>query len=159
MPTQLIHFLAIVFLALIFAPAAAHAFALMNKINMNQQDYYAAQLAYRRWDLFGWPYLGALIFTCWLALASRGGAPSAFWLSTAAFVLTVLSLVIFLIWVLPGNVATKNWTIAPANWEALRLRWEWDTSGARSRISWRSVARRRPRPSGGNRHKALVGLA
>jgi hypothetical protein len=130
MSTPFIHFLAIVFLALIFAPAAAHAFALMNKINMDQQDYYTAQLAYRRWDMFGWPYLGALIFSCWLAVALRDGAPAAFWLSAAAFVLTALSLVIFFVWVLPGNVATKNWTIAPANWEALRLRWEWGHFGS-----------------------------
>lgn len=130
MSTSTAHFLAIVFLALIFAPAAAHAFALMNKIGMSQQDYYTAQLAYRRWDLFGWTYLGALIFTLWLALASRGGAPAVFWLSAAALVLTVLSLVIFFIWVFPGNAATKNWTVAPENWEALRFRWEWGHFGS-----------------------------
>jgi hypothetical protein len=63
MSLELVHFLAIVFVALVFAPAAAHLFALMNKIGMNQPDYYVAQRAYQRWDIFGWPYLGALIFT------------------------------------------------------------------------------------------------
>jgi hypothetical protein len=129
MTVKVVHFLALVFTTLIFAPAAAHLFALMNKIGMNQQDYFAAQMAYRRWDLFGWPYLGALVFTLWLAILLRGqGAP--FWLSAAAFGLTALSLAIFFVWVLPGNQATRNWTMAPENWEALRTRWEYGHAGS-----------------------------
>jgi hypothetical protein len=34
-------------------------------------------------------------------------------------------LAVFFTWTYPGNVATKNWTVAPANWEYLRTRWEY----------------------------------
>jgi hypothetical protein len=129
MSIDLVYFLAIVFLALIFAPAAAHLFALRNKIGMNQPDYYIAQRAYRRWDIFGWPYLGALVFTAWLAIALRGEGAE-FWLSAAALFLTALSLVIFFIWVFPGNRATRNWTVAPENWDSLRRRWEYGHAGS-----------------------------
>jgi hypothetical protein len=123
MSIQLIHFAAIMFLALLFAPAAAHAFALLNKINLSRQQYYDAQLAYRGWNLLGLFYIGALGSTLWLTIIAREQAPVA-WLSGAALALTALTLVIFFIWVFPGNAATKNWTEAPENWQALRTRWE-----------------------------------
>lgn len=25
----------------------------------------------------------------------------------------------------PANVATRNWTVVPANWQALRVQWEY----------------------------------
>ena len=37
----------------------------------------------------------------------------------------ILSLVVFFIWVFPGNQATANWTEMPDNWEALRRQWEY----------------------------------
>jgi hypothetical protein len=121
---KLVHFLAIVFVALTFAPSAAHAFSLMNKIGMNQGDYFTAQDAYRRWDLFGWSYLGALVFPLALAWMLRGGGLN-FWLAALSFVAIVAALVVFFIWILPGNQATQNWTVAPDNWQALRTRWEY----------------------------------
>lgn len=124
MTLKLIQFLAILFAALSFAPAAAHAFALMNKMGMDRTDYFTAQDAYRRWDLLGWSYLGALVFPLALAWMLRGQGLS-FWLAAFAFAGIVAALVVFFIWVFPGNQATQNWTVAPDNWQALRTRWEY----------------------------------
>lgn len=124
MTLKLIQFLAIVFAALSFAPAAAHAFAMMNKIGMNQSDYFAAQDAYKRWDLLGWSYLGALVFPMALAWMMRGEGLS-FWLAVFGFAAIVSALIVFFIWVFPGNQATQNWTVAPENWRELRTRWEY----------------------------------
>jgi hypothetical protein len=124
MIVKIVHLLAILFTALTFAPAAAHAFSLMNKIGMNQADYFTAQDAYRRWDLFGWSYLGALVFPLALAWMLRGSGVT-FWLAAFGFVGIVAALTVFFIWVLPGNQATQNWTVAPENWQALRTRWEY----------------------------------
>jgi len=51
---------------------------------------------------------------------------------TAPFVLVLLSLAcqlatlaIFFTFVFPTNQATHNWTEIPANWQALRLSWEY----------------------------------
>jgi hypothetical protein len=35
------------------------------------------------------------------------------------------TLVIFFAWTYPANVATANWTAAPANWAELRTQWEY----------------------------------
>jgi hypothetical protein len=35
------------------------------------------------------------------------------------------TLAIFFAWTYPANVATRNWTVAPANWAELRTRWEY----------------------------------
>lgn len=129
MIAKIVPFLAILFAALTFVGPAAHLFSLPNKIGMNQADYFTAQDAYKRWDLLGWTYLGSLGFMLALAIMRRGEGAS-FWLAAAGFVFTVLSLVIFFIWVMPGNTATQNWTTAPENWQALRTRWEYGHAGS-----------------------------
>ncbi|HYD86190.1 MAG TPA: hypothetical protein VEA80_01830 [Vitreimonas sp.] len=129
MAVKLVTFFAILFAALTFVGPAAHLFSLSNKIGMNQSDYYVAQAVYRRWDLLGWSYLGSLAFTLALAIMLRGGG-AAFWLASAGFALTALSLVIFFIWVMPGNSATQNWTVAPENWRTLRTNWEYGHAGS-----------------------------
>jgi hypothetical protein len=53
----------------------------------------------------------------------RAGA--AFKLAAAGAVLIAATLAIFFIWTFPGNQATANWTVATADWEALRGRWEY----------------------------------
>jgi hypothetical protein len=42
-----------------------------------------------------------------------------------AFLCVGATLVIFFVWTYPANVATNNWTQAPADWEALRTGWEY----------------------------------
>jgi len=117
-------FCAIVLTALALVPAGAHLFELPNKIGLSQQDYFVVQGIYRGWALFGVVLIGALIATLVLAVLVRGERTS-FWLALAAFVLIGGTLVIFFIWTYPANQATSNWTVAPADWQALRAQWEY----------------------------------
>ena len=119
-----LHFLAIMFDALTLTPSGAHLFALPNKINMSQAEYFTAQSIYSGWALLGIVLVGALIANGILALMVRGERiPFAFELvSTLCF---AASLVVFFVWVFPANQATNNWTTVPANWESLRTSWEY----------------------------------
>jgi len=50
---------------------------------------------------------------------------SSFWFAFAGFVLELATLGVFFTWTYPANRATHNWTVAPANWEQLRMQWEY----------------------------------
>jgi hypothetical protein len=121
---KIVSFLALVLTALALAPVAAHFFALPNKIDLAQQPYFVVQGIYRGWALLGIVLIGALIANLVLAILSRGrGAP--FWFAFAGFVLIGATLAIFFTWTYPANQATANWTVAPENWTALRVQWEY----------------------------------
>lgn len=62
-----------------------------------------------------------------LYLLYRGGHSGAFYLSLAGFVLFVVTLLITLIVEVPIDNQIEGWTVTtlPANWQALRDRWEW----------------------------------
>lgn len=51
-----------------------------------------------------------------------------FRLSIATVACLVAGLAIFFAFTYPANVATQNWTVAPADWQALR--WQWEVSHA-----------------------------
>ncbi|MER9404732.1 DUF1772 domain-containing protein [Mesorhizobium caraganae] len=44
-------------------------------------------------------------------------------LSVAAAALIAINLVIFVLFTQPANAATRNWTVQPENWQALRVQW------------------------------------
>ena len=46
-------------------------------------------------------------------------------LAAIATLLLAANLTIFFIWTFPANQATGNWTVMPADWEALRNQWEY----------------------------------
>jgi hypothetical protein len=117
-------FLAIVLSALALVPAGAHFFELPNKIGLAQDAYFVVQSIYRGWALFGIVLFGALAANLALTLMVRRRR-GAFWLALAAFLLVVATLVVFFTWTYPANQATNNWTQVPANWEELRLQWEY----------------------------------
>lgn len=121
--TRLVHFFAIVLTAFILAPSAAHLFALPNKIGLDARDYFTVQGIYRGWALFGALIIPALIVDALLAFLLRHDRLR-FWLATGAAAGVALSLVVFFIWVFPGNAATSNWTAIPPDWRSLRARWE-----------------------------------
>ncbi len=124
MARKVIYFLALVLTALALAPGCAHLFALPNKIGLAQQPYFVVQGIYRGWALLGVVLIGALIANLVLAILLRGrGAP--FWFALAGFVLVGATLAIFFTWTYPANQATANWTVAPNNWAALRVQWEY----------------------------------
>jgi hypothetical protein len=119
-----IQFLALVLTALALVPGGAHLFALANKINLAQDQYFIVQNIYRGWALFGFVLIPAIIANLALALLLSGrGTP--FTLALVAFLCLAFTLLIFFVWTYPANQATSNWTTVPAHWEELRRQWEY----------------------------------
>jgi hypothetical protein len=117
-------FLAVVLTALALVPAGAHLFELPNKIGLPQDQYFTVQGIYRGWALFGIVLCGAIAANLALAVMLRHQrAP--FLLALAAFAAMVGVLAIFFTWTYPANQATSNWTAVPADWQELRVRWEY----------------------------------
>jgi hypothetical protein len=120
---KILQFIALVLGALALVPAGAHLFALPNKIDLAQTDYFVVQTIYRGWALFGVVLIGNVVVLAALAVAQRAQrAPFVLVLASLACQLVVLA--IFFAVVYPANVATGNWTAIPANWEDLRWHWE-----------------------------------
>ncbi len=116
--------LALVLAALALVPAGAHLFELPNKIDMPQEQYFIVQQVYRGWALFGIVLFSNLAVVLALTIALRHQR-AAFWLALGAGGCLVGSLLIFFVWTDPQNVATENWTVVPAGWTGMRLRWEY----------------------------------
>jgi hypothetical protein len=124
MGRRVTQFLAIVLTALALVPAGAHLFELPNKIGLAEDAYFVVQSTYRGWALFGIVLFGSLAANLALAvMVRRQRAP--FRLALVAFLLVAATLVIFFTWTYPANQATSNWTVVPANWQALRQQWEY----------------------------------
>ena len=120
---KLLQFVAMVLTALALIPGGAHLFALSNKINLGESDYFITQSVYRSWALLGIVLIGAAIANVVLALLIRAQrAPSIFALISGLCL--VATLAIFFAFTYPANQATNNWTHVPADWEQLRWRWE-----------------------------------
>jgi hypothetical protein len=128
---RLLQFVAMVLTALALVPGGAHLFALANKINLSESDYFITQSIYRSitqsiyrsWALLGIVLIGAAIANVALAFLIRAQrAPSIF--ALIGGLCLVATLVIFFAFTFPANQATNNWTQVPADWQQLRWRWE-----------------------------------
>lgn len=120
---RLLQSVAMVLTALALAPGGAHLFALPNKIDLSESDYFITQSVYRSWALLGIVLIGAAIADVALALLIR--AQRAPWIfALIGGLCLVATLVIFFVFTFPANQATNNWTQVPADWEQLRWRWE-----------------------------------
>ncbi|MBZ9984587.1 MULTISPECIES: DUF1772 domain-containing protein [unclassified Mesorhizobium] len=124
MTVKVLQFLAIVISALALIPAGAHLAALPNKISLPQPEYFTVQGIYYGWAILGFLWPAALIVNALLAISVRAQAWP-FWLALLAALCFAIMLAIFVVWTLPANQATQNWTTVPANWEALRQQWEY----------------------------------
>ena len=124
MATRIAAFLALVFTALALVPYGAHLFSLPNKIGMTQEHYFIAQRAYDNWALMSLILFPALLFNIVLAVLLYTDR-LAFIFAVAGCLVMATTLAVFFAFTYPGNVATQNWTVAPANWEDLRMRWEY----------------------------------
>jgi ribose/xylose/arabinose/galactoside ABC-type transport system permease subunit len=121
---RLVQFLAIVLTALALVPAGAHLFELPNKVGLAEEAYFVVQGIYRGWALFGIVLFGALAANLALAvMVRRKRAP--FRLASLAFLAVAATLAIFFTWTYPANLATRDWTVVPANWQELRTQWEY----------------------------------
>lgn len=117
-------FLALFFAALALGPALAHLFALPNKVELPEAQYFVAQSVYRGWALLGIVVFGALLSTLALSVVLRDEPRPMMW-AVLAFLCIAGTQVIFWTWTYPSNAATNNWTMVPENWEALRAQWEY----------------------------------
>jgi len=109
--------------ALCLVPTGAHLFEMPGKMAMGKDAYFEVQPIYGGWALFGIVEVAAIVAAAWLAWRVRAQT-MAVGFAAAGAGLIVASLVAFFSLSFPGNVATANWTLAPDDWEALRLRWE-----------------------------------
>lgn len=125
MKLKVLQFVVVVLLALALAPVVSHLLSLPNKMDLPQRQYFTAQTAYDGWGLpTGIVLVSAILATLALTVATRGRGPS-FTLALTSFVCISATLAVFFIWTFPTNQVTLNWTVVPADWEALRAQWEY----------------------------------
>jgi hypothetical protein len=117
--------LTLAFTAIILIPGGAHLFELRAKIGMAEVDYFTVQSVYAGWALFSVAIFDAIAANAYLSWTLRRTDRTAARCAFASALLICLTLVIFFIWVFPGNQATANWTSTPANWEDFRRSWEY----------------------------------
>ena len=122
--TDIVRFLAVLFVGLALGPSAAHLLELPNKIGLSRDDYLVVQQIYRGWNLLAVVVVGALASTLVLAVRVRWEHRQ-FRLAIAAFVCLVAAQAVFWLWTFPMNQATRNWTELPQVWEPLRAQWEY----------------------------------
>ena len=124
MGLRVTQFIAIILTALALVPAGAHLLELVHKITLDRAQYLTVQQLYRGWAFLGAVLIAALLANLALTIRSRRqGRPMR--LAAIATLLLAANLTIFFIWTFPANQATGNWTVMPADWEALRNQWEY----------------------------------
>lgn len=111
--------------ALITIPGGAHLFELPVKMRLGQNEYFTVQSIYAGWALFSVAIFAAIAANGWLFWSLRNSDAVAARAALMSTLLICLTLVIFFIWVFPGNQATENWTSIPDNWETFRRNWEY----------------------------------
>jgi hypothetical protein len=116
--------IAIVSIAMCLVPAGAHFFELANKMSMSQPEYMTVQKIYAGWSFFGIAVIAALLMTLIHTFMVRSDR-TAFLLSLAAFLCLAATQGIFWMFTYPMNVASNNWTVVPADFEAARRQWEY----------------------------------
>jgi hypothetical protein len=116
--------IALLLSAVALMPAGAHFFELPNKIGLDRDDYLVVQSIYNGWALFGVVLIANLVVLAALALVARRQAKP-FALVLVSFACQTATLALFFAVVFPANQATANWTAIPADWETLRLNWEY----------------------------------
>src|SRR5262245_46638343 len=118
-----LRFLAILMTGLALIAPAAHLFEYRRKIVMPADEYFVVQKIYVGWWLVGLFLPAAFLANVAFALQARTDT-TVFWLAAGAASLILLNLTIFVIWTLPVNKATNNWTVRHEKWQAERRQWE-----------------------------------
>jgi hypothetical protein len=116
--------LAVVSVAIYLVPGGAHFFELANKMAMSQSEYMTVQKIYAGWSSFGVAIVAALLLTLLHTFMVRRDR-TAFLLSLIAFLCLAATQGIFWTFTYPMNVASNQWTAAPADFEAVRRQWEY----------------------------------
>jgi hypothetical protein len=121
---EVLFFVAMLATALALGGALAHLFELPNKIGLSREDYLVMQRAYDGWNQLGWLLLVQLLSLIAVAVLSRGRR-DVLWPVLVAIFGLLAAQGVFWAFTFPANVATQNWTVIPADWEALRAQWEY----------------------------------
>lgn len=121
---DLLRFASVMLTAIAMAGGFAHLLELPRKIEMSREDYLTVQQIYRGWALLGIAVLAALLSSVLLAFTVRENSAELY-LTLAAAVCIVISLIVFFTFTFPTNRQTANWTALPENWQRLRRRWEY----------------------------------
>jgi hypothetical protein len=93
-------------------------------MSLPQAEYMIVQKIYAGWSLFGIAIVAALFLTLIHTFMARVDR-TAFLLSLTAVFCLAATQVIFWTFTYPMNVASKNWTVTPENFEAARRQWEY----------------------------------
>jgi hypothetical protein len=101
--------------------STAYALELPNKIGLSQTHYLIVQQLYAGWSRLAYLLVIELVSMITVAVLSRA-EPRVFWPVIAAIVFLLAAQVLFWMFTYPANAATRNWTIVPENWFALRTR-------------------------------------
>jgi hypothetical protein len=117
--------LALALTALILIPSGAHLFELPGKIGLDREAYFTVQGIYAGWAWFAVPIFAAILANGAIFFAERRHDATAARAALLSAGLIAVSLVVFFIWVFPGNRATANWTDGAQNWDVLRKSWEY----------------------------------
>lgn len=116
---------AVILTGIVLVPSGAHLLELPAKMALDREAYFTVQQIYAGWSLSGVPIVAAIATNLLLsARLRRRDPPAARWAMASAGLLTG-SLVVFFAWTYPANRATRNWTVMPEAWEALRQAWEY----------------------------------
>lgn len=109
---------------LMLGPALAHAFELPNKLGLSREQYFVVQQIYRGWDSFAVVLLVQIVA---LLGAAYGWRRERRVVTPIVGTLLCVAAAQILFWsyTFPANRVTGNWTIAPGDWQDLRLRWEY----------------------------------
>lgn len=119
-----LYFITLSLVALTLIAPMAHLLELSRKIGMSGDEYLIVQKIY-----FGWAWLGSVIFlalvsTLTLAIVIRDDHLASL-LAAGAFIGVACTQLVFWVYTFPVNRATRNWTILPDAWMALRRQWEY----------------------------------
>jgi len=117
-----VFFVALVASAVAFGGALAHALELPNKLSLSRESYFIVQGIYRGW----WQLAFVLLIevAAMLAVLVMLRRQRAAFLALVALLGVAAAQLVFWTWTYPANVATRDWTVIPENWETLRQQWE-----------------------------------
>jgi hypothetical protein len=121
---DVVFFIALLSTAVALGGALAHLFELPNKVGLPRDEYFVVQQVYRGWDRLGYVLLVELVSMTAVAIMSRRERP-VFWPALFAILFLLAAQAVFWTNTFPANVATRNWTVIPDDWEALRVQWEY----------------------------------
>jgi len=121
---QVARFVGLLLTALTLAPGLAHLLEMPHKLLLSRTEYLTVQQIYRGWALLGIVVIGALVSLLILTLMTRG-LRTVFPLTLTALLCIAATQAVFWTFTFPANQETRNWTVPPEHWMALRAQWEY----------------------------------